>query len=152
MSAAVEYITVSSADATNVARGTALGNAVFQNVFDRQLVLGDPDEYEVALFSITLQLATSYDVQTVGSTFLYSNFVDAQIVGSTQANLLRRFLIPGVGRTEINFSQQQFVPVAGSSFTHIEIALLDATGVPLPTSALAGTTVVLALRKKIYTA
>ena len=39
MSSEVEYITLSSADATNPGLGTALGNAVFQNSFQYPIML-----------------------------------------------------------------------------------------------------------------
>ena len=146
----VQYITLSSADPTNPGVGTADGNAVFHNSFDRVLRFGTSTEYEVALFSLSINLATGYDAQSTGSLFIYSNFVDAVVLGSDRVNLLRRVFIPDPGRTDLNPNPLQFVPLSGSSFSVGRIEIRDATGAIPPMEATKGTTITLAIRRKMY--
>ena len=146
----VEYITLSSADTTNPGPGTALGNAVFQNSFQYPIVLSGSHEYEVALFSVTLSLATGFDPETQGSLYIYSNFVDGVTVGSSRVNLLRRVFVPDVGRTDINPLHLQYVPISGSSFSSGKIEIRTATGDAPPMDATKGTTITLAIRRKTY--
>lgn len=108
------------------------------------------DDYEVALFSLSISLGTGFDPQTTGSLFIYSNFVDSVILGSSRVNLLRRVYIDSVGRSEINPVNLQYVPLSGSSFSVGRIEIRDATGAVSAMDATKGTSVTMAIRRKIY--
>ena len=150
MSSDIQYVLLSSADTTNPGVGTALGNAVFTNSFERALQFGD-GAYEVALFAVTAHLSTSFDPSTAGSIFIYSNFSDGSVVlGSQQVNLLRRVYVSSVGRSEQTFDHLMYVPLGAKSFSRGTIELRDATGLAIPIDANQGTTVTLAIRRKIY--
>lgn len=146
----VVYISLSSADASNPSVATAAGNAVFQNSFEYPLIF-DQGNYEVALFSLTTHLSSGFDPATAGSIYVYSNFVEAtQVLGSSKTNLLRRLYIDSVGRTDHTFDNLMYVPLAGSRFSKGEIELRLATGVLPGMEATQGTTVTLAIRRKIF--
>ena len=150
MSAEIFYLTLTSSDSTNSIAGTALGNAVFDNSFQYPLLF-ENGNYEVALFSATVHPSTQYNPEVTGSIFCYSNFVSSDVVlGSSRVNLLRRFLVDGPGRSEVNFDPLQFVPLAGSSFSVGRVELRDATGAPISMLPDRGTTVTFAVRRKIF--
>lgn len=146
----IRYVYLTSADTTNPGVGTALSNAIFTNSFEFPLQFRD-GQYEVALLSITAHLSTSFDPATAGSVFVYSDFSDGSVVlGSQQVNLLRRIYFDTVGRSEQTFEQLIYVPIGAKSFSRATVELRDATGTPIPIDANQGTTVTLAIRRKIY--
>lgn len=72
------------------------------------------------------------------------------VLGSQQVNLLRRIYFDTVGRSEQTFEQLIYVPIGAKSFSRATVELRDATGTPIPIDADQGTTVTLAIRRKIY--
>ena len=147
----VQYITLSSADPTNPGQGTALGNAVFKNSFTPLIKFGEQSDYEVALFSISINLASTFDPALEGSLFVYSNFADsAQVLGSVRVPLLRRIHIEAVGRSEINPTLLMYVPLGACAFSTGTIEIRTATGSVPAMDATQGTSITLAARRKLF--
>ena len=151
MSSEIIYITLSSADSSNPGVGTAAGNAVFSNSFETPIDF-EPGDYEVALFALSVHTDPAFNPANFGSTYIYSNFVDASVVvGSSKTNLLRRVYIDTVNaRIDHHPNLLQFVPMAGNSFSNGSIELRSGPGVALPVPATQGTTVTLAIRRKHF--
>ena len=147
----MHYITLSSADTSNPGLGTPAGNSRFTNAFERPLIFDASHEWEIALFSISINLTTAWAPATSGSVYVYSSLVaPTQIVGSATTNLLRRVFFDDVGRQDVEFSNLKFVPLSASVFGTAEVQLLDATGATVPVEALQGSTLTMVIRKKPF--
>ena len=151
MSSEIFYVTLSSADSTNPGVGAAAGNASFTNSFETPIIF-EPGDYEVALFALSVHTDPAFVPATFGSTYVYSNFVDASVVvGSSKTNLLRRVYIDAVNsRIDYHPNLLQFVPMAGTSFSNGAIELRSGTSAILPAPATQGATVTLAIRRKHF--
>lgn len=148
---ATQYIALSSADPTNPGHGTPLGNAVFKNSFTPLIKFGEQSDYEVALFSISINLASTFDPALEGSLFVYSNFADsAQVLGSVRAPLLRRIRIDAVGGSEINPTLLMYVPLGACAFSTGTIEIRTGTGSVPAMDPAQGTSVTLAVRRKLF--
>lgn len=134
------YITVSSSDPTN--NGTATN---IYNSLPRQLELDPLRMWEVALVDATFEQASGQPIQSV---FIYSDIVQASIIGSQHAQLLRRVLslTPGQ-REDVSLHEPlHFRPVSTRNFSTVRVELRDSTGAFITTTAGQATSVVLAFR------
>ena len=74
------------------------------------------------------------DLRTIMMLFVYCNIVQPQVVGDTNAKLLRSVPVQGKMGDVVTktFTNIQYVPVQTKSFEDIEILLRDDTGHPVP--------------------
>jgi len=135
------YLTVESSDPTNTG-----GSAVnIYNSFPRQLEFDPLKQWEVALVDITFEQASGQPVQSV---FVYSDIVQASIIGSQHAQLLRRVLSRSPGtREDVSLQEPlHFRPISTRNFSSVKVELRDSTGALITTTAAAATSCVLAFR------
>lgn len=134
------YLTISSSDPTNPGTSTNITNSL-----PRQMEFDPLKHWEVALVDATFEQASGQPIQSV---FIYSDIVQSSIVGSQQAQLLRRVLSASPGQREYIALHEplHFRPIATRNFSSVNVELRDSTGAFITMTAGQATSVVLAFR------